>query len=124
MKGDRKDVSFFEDALFGIQHAVSAEHHAKESYSMTKEKIWADINKIIRPMRSKYLYRITKEANAQGYCISKHLAGFAQSLKEMGDRYTEDGEEELSKECFNDSQTVEKIIMIINDIDKSKGGKN
>ena len=122
MKGDRKDVGFFEDALFGIQHAVATEHHAKESYASSGDKIWFDINKIIRPMRSKYLYRITKDANAQGYCISKHLAGFAQSLKEMGDRYTEEDEMELAKECFKDSQTVEKIIMIINDIDK--GGKN
>lgn len=123
MKEDGKDVGFFEDALFGIQHAISAEHHAKESFSSTGKKLWMDVNKIVREMRSKYLYRIVKEGNAQCYCVTKHLLAFVQSLKEMGDRYTESGEVDLSKECFNDSQTIEKIVMIINDVDKNQGGK-
>lgn len=122
MKGDKKDVGFFEDSLFMLQNLVSAENHAIESFSSSKRKIWADINKIIREIRSRHLYRIIKEDNQQAYCLTKHLLASAQGLKELGNRYTEDDEEDLAKECFKDSQTVEKIIMIINDIDK-KGGK-
>ena len=122
MKGDKKDVGFFEDSVFMLQNLTGAEHHAIESFSSSKDKLWIDLNKIIRKMRSKYLYRITKENNEQGYCLSKHLLASAQGLKELGNRYQEDGDDELAKECFDDSQTVEKIIMIVNDIDK-KGGK-
>jgi len=81
-----------------------------------------DINKVVRKIRSKYLHRIVKEDNEQGYCLCKHLLASAQGLKELSNRYTEEGDDELAKECFEDSQVVEKIIMIINDIDK-KGGK-
>lgn len=122
MKGDKFDVGFIEDSLFMLQHLVSAENHAIESFSSSKKKIWSDVNKVIRRMRSKYLYRIVKEENEQGYCLTKHLLASAQGLKELANRYIEDGDAELSKECFEDSQTLEKIIMIINDVDK-KGGK-
>ena len=100
MEGDSVDVGFFEDALFGIQHAISAEHHSKESYSSTKRQIFFDVNKVLRPIRSKYLVRIVKEGNAQGYCITKHLSAFAQSLKEMADRYVESDDLGLCKDVY------------------------
>ena len=118
MKGDKKDVGFFQDAIFGIQHAISAEHHAMESYSTSKRKIWLDVAKIVRPVRSKYLDIITKKENEQGYCISKHLLAFSQALKELGSRYQEENEDKLAEDCFKESLEMEKIILIINEYNK------
>jgi len=52
-------------------------------------------------------------------CIGKHSLASAQALKELGNRYIEDGKMEQAKECFEDSATLEIMVLIINDY---KGG--
>lgn len=120
MEDDGKDVNMIQDFLFFLQNAVAMEHHLLESFAISNDKQQYQIAEKVREIRSKWMYRIIKESPNQIYCETKHGSGCAQGLKEMGNRHSTMGNEELAKECFDDSQTFEAIIVLINDL---AGGK-
>jgi hypothetical protein len=120
MIGDNKDVGFAEDWIFTVQNLVSAEHHAIESWCQTKDVIFLELNKKLREYRSKLLYMFTPENKSQTYCINKHLHGSAQGLKELGNRFTENGEDGPAKEMFEISQDIEAIIILLNGFEPKK----
>lgn len=113
MKGDKKDVGFIDDAIFYLQNMIAAETHALESYVSTKDEKWIDIAKKLRRNRSKRMYRLIPENQGELYCLSKHLLACSMALKELGNRYTEDDEEELAKECFKESTLYESLFKLL-----------
>lgn len=113
MKGDNYDVGFIDDILFGIEHAIGAEEHCKQSFVMDKDERWLDILKKIRRERSKLMYRIVPQANNESYCTIKHMLGWAMSLKEIGDRYLEERKKNLAKECFELAQLLESVVKLL-----------
>ena len=120
MENDGKDVGMIQDFLFFLQNAVAMEHHCLESFGTTKNEQQYQVAEKVREIRSKWMYRIIKDSQDQIYCETKHGSGCAQGLKEMGNRYASIGNEDLAKECFNDSQIFEAIIVLINEL---TGGK-
>lgn len=119
--GDNKDVGFLDDVLLFLQHGICAEDHAIQSHEMTKDENWLDLAITIRRMRSKWQYRFIPEKNDERYCFTKHCLGMAQTLKEMGNRYTETNEDKLAKECFSDAVLLERMFKFLSESDK--GGK-
>jgi len=120
MKEDGKDVGHIQDWMFAVQHLISAEHHLIESYAITNQKIFLEANEKIRKKRSKLMFEVVPKKEGQIYCITKHLLGASQGLKELANRLVEEGNLELSKEYFKDSQEFEAIVMILNDFDVKK----
>ena len=124
MENDKKDVGWIFDFMYYLQSAVSLEHHAIESLSNSTDKnmkkLWLEIAEKTRRNRSKWMYRYISEGGGQKYCASKHLMQMAQSLKELGNRFTERKEYKLAEECFNESQECEAIFILLNE----EGGKN
>ena len=119
MQQDGKDVGFLDDGIFFLQHAVAAENHCVDSYALTKEPSFLELAQIIRRKRSKFLSKFVKEGNGQAYCISKHVLGCAQGLKEMGSRFSENGDKELAEECIQDAMDFQSIFIFVNQ-DKKK----
>jgi len=118
VSGDGKDVGFLDDLIFGLEHAIGAEEHAKQSYVMTKDDKWLDIAKKVRRERSKLMYGLIPKTKDETYCFVKHLLGWAMSLKEIGDRYIEDNNLDLAKECFELATLLESLVKLF-----VKGGK-
>lgn len=119
MENDGKDVGMIHDVIFFLQNAIALEHHCIESYSLSKDKIQLEIANKIRRIRSKKMYQIVKKSKNQIYCESKHLLACAMALKEVGNRHIESGEEELARECFEESADCEAIFILLNQV---KGG--
>jgi hypothetical protein len=114
MKGDKKDVGFFEDAILYLQNAIALENHAIESYSSTKDKQFLDIAFFVRRKRSVILNMITKESKGQIYCINKHALACAMALKELASRFSEEGDNKMAEECINDATSFEAIVLMLN----------
>lgn len=121
MQNDKKDVGFLQDFIFYLQNAIACEHHCIESYAISGDKLYLEIAYKIRKERSKWMYRYIKESKNQKYCISKHLMACAQAMKELGNRYIETKEKNLSEECFKDSVDCESIFILINEEEDKKG---
>ena len=113
MKGDKKDVSFLDDAILYLQNAIAGENHAIESYITTKDENWLDIAKKIRRNRSKRMYELIPEGKGELYCFCKHILACAMALKELGNRYIESNEEDLAKECFEESSLYESLFKFL-----------
>jgi len=119
MKDDKKDVGFLADAMFYLQNAISAEHHCLMSFSSTNDNKWLELAKMIRENRSKYLYMLAPDGNGQSYCFMKHIMACAQGIKELGNRFLENGDKKSAQECFKESADYEAIFILIN----QQGGK-
>lgn len=120
MEGDKKDVGFIQDWIFGMQNLIAAEHHALESFATSKENYWIEIAEMIRKNRSKWMYKIIKESNDQRYCFAKHILASAMAMKELGNRFQSSGDKESAKECFDESATYESMFIFINDKEVKK----
>ena len=120
MLEDGKDVGMFEDFLFMLQHLVAAENHAIGSYQSTGDKTFLEINTKICRIRSKWMYKFIPENKSQIYCLTKHLAGASQGIKEVSNRFVEANENQLAEECFKDAQDIEAIIILLNEQEKTK----
>lgn len=110
----QKDVSWIHDFIFYLQNAVALEHHAIESYSVTKDPLQMQIAERARTNRSKWMYKNIPESKSQIYCETKHLSACAMALKEMGNRFLTNGNKELADECFTESSDMEAIIVLLN----------
>jgi len=120
VKDDGKDVGLALDFITGIQHAIHSEHHLLRTFVNTKDKVFLELAKYIREIRSEIMYKVIPEKKGENYCSTKHLSAFAQSLEELGNRFLEEGDIETSKLCFKYMSDVEASIILIN----QKGGKN
>lgn len=116
MLKDGKDVSLLSDALFYLENATAFETHALQSYAITKNSKWIDIAKKAREMRSKFLYILVPESDdgAERYCMGKHSVGCAMAMKELGNRFLEDGNKKMAEECFYESAVWEALFKIVN----------
>lgn len=121
MIGDSKDVGLGEDWAYAIQNLISAEHHAIESWCQTKDRTFLEINEKVRHLRSNLMYHFTPENRGQTYCLTKHLLASAQALKELGNRFTEKGNDTLAEDLFKQSQEMEAIIILLNEFGEKKG---
>lgn len=123
MKSDNKDVGMLEDYMFVLQNQVALEHHASLSWANDKKEKWKRILELVRKNRSKWLNRFTDDNNAQSYCMSKHCLSIAMGMKEISNRFLEDGKKDLAKESATDSQFYESLFILINDFDLKGGEK-
>ena len=114
MENDTKDVGFYEDAIFALSNLVAAQNHAQNTFTATKNEEYLAVAKMIRQIRSRLLYKITKEGEGELYCWNKHSAAALCGLKECGDRLTESGDIEWAKELYLDASTMEKLIKLLN----------
>lgn len=131
MENDNKDVGFIEDSATLIQNAVAAENHAQMSWISTKDDFYLELSDMIRRDRSKLMYSLIPESDAQDYCIVKHTLVMAQNYKELANRCTELKLIDQAKENLEAAGRYEALFRLIRDrkkknswFNKLKGGKN
>jgi hypothetical protein len=115
MKSDKLDVGFFDDAIFCLSNMVALENHSINSYLQTKKKVFLEIAEMTRKDRSKLLYKLVKENNGEGYCMSKHTLAVGISMKELGNRFLEEKDFEMANELFEKAGLYENLFKLIND---------
>lgn len=128
-----ENVGMVADFMFFLQGCVGFEHHS--SHAKSEESINA-FNEV-RNIRSKWMNRFVEESEEELYCRTKHLMQISQGLKEMGVRFMKEGKIDLANECFEDSKTMEALLLLLNKNgsfeeqgffdsikDKLKGGNN
>lgn len=114
MKNDGKDVGFYDDAIFALSNLIAAQNHAQNTFNETKNEKYLAIAKLLREIRSRLLYKLTKKNEGELYCLNKHALGGSLGLKECGDRMIESGDLEYAKELYADSLTCEKLFKLMN----------
>lgn len=114
-KLNEKDVGFMDDAIYYLENCIHACNHAIESYVMTKKDFWIDIAMKLRRNRSKWMYKFLEgqKVEDERYCLNKHLLACAEALKEMGNRFFEEKQINLAKECFEEAVSYENIVKLL-----------
>lgn len=120
---NEKDVTINDDMKSFLKNAIALEEHLDNCYKDTKKIKFKKMRDLVRAIRSKWLYRFTKEDNSQGYCASKHSLGCSIFLVESANRFSEEKKEKLMEEAINDSAKFDLLYEIINDFDLKGGEK-
>ena len=125
MEKDGKDVKFGADLSFFLKNAIALENHAEDAFKSSKNPMQKEIKEKVRQIRSKWMYRYTKEVPFEPiYCQSKHTEGCSMGLSEVASRLHEQGNDEWAKDALEDSLFFESLFMILNDFDKDDEKKS
>ena len=115
------DVGMAEDMIFLLSNLVAIEDHSAKSIASTKNERWLEVLDLVRKMRTKYLSLISKKEESQLWCVNKHLLASIEGLIEVGNRFTSTQQIESAKECYDDSNTLLKLFLLLNDLGGSNG---
>lgn len=111
-----KDVGLVEDMIFTLKNLVAIEDHCATSYGMSQEKKWIDTLELIRKIRTKWLSLIVKKEKSHIWCISKHLLASMEGFIEVAVRFHQTGQENESKESYNDAIELMSLFFLLNNI--------
>jgi len=110
-----KNVSFLDDAVFTLEHAIGCEEHLIANFCITNDERWLDIYKKLQKERSEFLYELIPESETDNetYCLAKHLLGRAMGRKECGTRYLAEDKREKAKKFFKLAFQYEQLFKFL-----------
>ena len=111
------DNSLKEDLIYVLKNLCAIEDHSKSSFYKDKNKMWLELNKTTREMRSKWLERIFKKGDNELWCISKHLLNSIMGMQEVANRLqgTEEG-----NEAEEDASLLLGLFLVLNEVKDKK----
>ena len=116
MKDDKKDIGFYDDAIFTLSNLIALENHSMNTFNQTQNEKYLKIAKIVREMRSPILYKLTKANEGELYCMGKHSLASSIGLKELSARKMEENRNVWAKELIEMSVVCENLFKYLNDV--------
>lgn len=101
---DKKgDVGFIEDAITTLLNLVHVEEHSINSFFMTNDPEWLEINNEARKDRTELLTMVTYHENSQIYCWNKHTFTVILGYRELANRLYSEGRIKEATEYYTKS---------------------
>ena len=110
------DVGLVEDMIFALLHIHATEKHSLDSYYLTKDKKWLELNDIARKMRQKYMPILVKKENSEIFCVTKHLLGGIIGLQECANRLYSQKKFTEAEEMYSDAGILLGLLLTLNNL--------